>query len=120
MRIDTSGQGVDVTPAIKEYARLRVGDAVGLMERFIETVAVRLVKSGGEKAAQGVRCRIVAHFPAGPPVCAEVSDAGPHPAIDGAAARIGRALAGDARGARPSRLAGSRPSRSTTAVPAGT
>jgi hypothetical protein len=85
MRIDISGHANDVPLEVRSYAQLRVCDAVGYREAWIDALCVRLFRVDRGPTGEATRCRLVAHLLTGPPVCSMATGADPYVAIDRAA-----------------------------------
>jgi putative sigma-54 modulation protein len=103
MRIDISGQGLDVTDTLRDHVDQRLRFVLSRFGGQITRVGVRLVGCQRVRGETSLQCQLTISLVSGPKILADVSDTDVYAAIDRAVERTGRfvALKLDKRAPRP-------------------
>jgi len=92
MRIEVKEGGLDASEPLRDYAGLRLMSVLYPLLGHVHSVRVSVIGVNGGDAELASRCRMLAVLVPAGEVLVDVTDVGPHAAIDGAAKDLGNAL----------------------------
>lgn len=93
MRVDVTGQGFNVTEALRDHIERRLEFAVARFEDHIDTVSVRLEDMNGPRGGVDKECRVHVKLLGLPSVIITQSAKDAYAAVDRAADRLGHTVA---------------------------
>lgn len=93
MRIEVMDQGVQVSEAVRDYARLRLMSMLDHLARHVGHVTIYLTDVASSAGHTERRCRMFALVSTSGQTCAEAVDSAVYPAIDRAAERLAHGVA---------------------------
>jgi putative sigma-54 modulation protein len=93
MRLGIIARGIALSEAIRQYARRRLGTALGRYRMAFESVQVRLTDVNGPRGGVDKHCVVEIRGPSLAPIVVRERDANLHAAIDRAAGRVDRTVA---------------------------
>lgn len=92
MQIDIQARGLDLTPALRQYAERRLSFALSRAQDHIRNITVRLSDINGPRGGVDKQCQLQVRLDGMPSVVIQNTDENLYAAVDRAADRAGRAV----------------------------
>lgn len=92
LELEVLGTDYDITPALLNHARLRVGIALDRMAHHVRKIRLKLSDANGHKGGHDQVCRVECRLSSGEPLVVEATESDAYVAIDVATTRLKSAV----------------------------